>query len=448
MTFFTIKQSGYVKGKLILTGDKSITHRAFIISAITPGKTRINNPAINKDCLYTLQALKRLGIRSVKFKNHITVFGKGLSGLKPTKGPLYVGESATTMRLLAGLLVAQRFNSTLAGGRSLSRRPMGRIIEPLKLMGGDIAAREGKEKKEEFYPPLRIKGRALKGITYKLPVASAQVKSAIILASLYAEGKTKIIEPIKTRDHTERMLKLFGANINVSGRIITIKGKKELISPKVVNIPADISSASFFIVAAILLPGSELLVKSVSLNPCRIGFIKVLRRMGADITFHPASFTLCGSEPQGDILVKSSKLKGTLVKKEEIPSLIDELPILMVAACFAKGKTKFVGVEELRVKETDRINSLVSNLNQMGAKIETKIKRLKSGKRQETVIIKGIKELRGIRAKTFGDHRTAMSLIIAGLKAKGRTTLDDISCIDKSFPGFMKKLKVLLRPRL
>jgi len=440
---FAIKRSGYLKGKLNFSGDKSITHRAIIVSAISSGRTRINNPAVNKDCFYTIQAFRSLGVCIVATsKKHITVYGKGLKGLRQSKGPIYVGDSGTTIRLLAGLLAGQKFNSTLTAGKSLSVRPMKRVIEPLRLMGGDIYAKRLKGA-NDFCPPLNIRGNSLKGIAYKLPVASAQVKSAIILAGHYAEGRTRVIEKIKTRDHTERMLKLFKAGISVSGKTVTIKSGKELVSPGVIDIPADISSASFFIVAAMLLPGSNIVVKSVSLNPTRIGCIKVLRRMGADIIIKTASLSAHRNigEPCGDIIVRSSRLKATVVKNKEIPSLIDELPILMVAACFAKGTTKFIGVEELRVKETDRINSLFTNLIKMGAKIK-----IETGKNNnETVAIDGRGGLKAANVRSFGDHRSAMSLVVAGLAAKGKTSIDDISCIEKSFPEFIQKLNQLLK---
>ncbi|MDD5044923.1 MAG: 3-phosphoshikimate 1-carboxyvinyltransferase [Candidatus Omnitrophica bacterium] len=438
---FSVRHSGHLKGELKLSGDKSITHRAIIAGAISVGKTRINNPAVNLDSFHTTQAFRKLGIRIVQHSaKYITVFGNGLRGLRQAAGPVYVGDSGTTIRLLSGLLAGQAFDSTLTAGRSLSGRPMKRVIAPIRLMGGDISARHLKGS-TELYPPLKIKGRALKGVVYKLPVASAQVKSAIILAALYAKNKTRIIEPIKTRDHTERMLKLFKADIKVSGKAITVKPAEELISPGSIVVPSDISSASFFIVAALLLPGSRIRIRSVSLNPTRTGFLRVLKRMGADITIYPSTLHPSFGEPRGDILVRSSRLKGTIVKKEEIPSLIDELPILMTAACFAQGKTRFIGVKELRVKETDRVNSLVANLKKMGAKIG--VVRVRG--KDETVLVHGSGALSGARVKSYGDHRTAMSLVVAGLAARGKTGIDDISCIEKSFPDFTRKLRHLLK---
>jgi 3-phosphoshikimate 1-carboxyvinyltransferase len=291
----------------------------------------------------------------------------------------------------------------------------------------------------EEHPPFRIKRSNLKSITYKMPVASAQVKSALLLAGLYADGKTIIIEPIRTRDHTERMLRLFKADVKVIGNKIVIKRRVRLSSPGEIFLPGDISSAAFFMVLASLIPGARITIKKVSLNPLRTGVIRVLKRMGADIKVTKLqSHKVTGAEPIGDLTVRSSRLKGVRVKKAEIPSLIDELPVLMVAASFAKGKTVFEGVEELRVKETDRIRSMSVNLHKMGAHISL----VKRGN-VEKVVITGTKPLKAVAVSSFGDHRTAMSMIIAGLAAHGSTKIDDISCINKSFPDFIAKLNSL-----
>jgi 3-phosphoshikimate 1-carboxyvinyltransferase len=307
-------------------------------------------------------------------------------------------------------------------------------------MGAQIKAKRKRQKaKTEEYPPITVTGGNLKPITYKMPVASAQVKSAVLLAGLYCDGITKIIEVIKTRDHTERMLRLFGANIKIKGAAISVKGAKELTSPSAITIPGDISSAIFFIVAATIVPGSCLVIKSAGLNPTRMGAIRILRRMGADIKIKNQKSKLQNYEPVGDIITRSSNLNGTTVKSREIPSLIDELPILMVAACNAKGRTLFEGVEELRVKETDRINSMMNNLHKMGANILLKQRNYKLD-----LAITGTKHLVGNKVSSFGDHRTAMSMVIAGLKASGKTIIDDINCINKSFPDFLRVLKSLL----
>ncbi|MBI4706979.1 MAG: 3-phosphoshikimate 1-carboxyvinyltransferase [Candidatus Omnitrophica bacterium] len=430
-----------LKGEVCLPGDKSIAHRAIILGALAQGKTTIENFPLNKDCNFTMQAFKKLGVKITVKKNIVNVFGRGLSGLRKPDGDIFVGDSGTTFRLLLGVLAGQGFTAKLVADRALSKRPMLRITAPLRLMGADISARRRITKygRRDEYPPVTIKGGSLKAITYKLPVASAQVKSAILLAGLLAKGKTKVIEPVKTRDHSERMLRLFKADIRVSKNTITIKGGKKLTSPGNIYVPGDISSAAFFMVAAAIIPGSRVVIKKVSLNPSRLGIIKVLGRMSADIKIK--TYTVRRNpkaEPYGDIIVKASNLKATLVTRNEIPSLIDELPILMVAAALAKGRTTFQGVGELRVKETDRIKSMTENLQKMGAEI--KIERKGNF---ENVIVKGSASLKGNSVKSYGDHRTAMSMAIAGLRAEGKTKIDNVSCVGKSFPDFFRILNSL-----
>ncbi len=470
MSFFLTGNKCRVEGEVSPSGDKSIAHRALFLSAISPGKTLIENFPASDDCLCTLKILNQLGIRVRSYsKTRICVFGKGLYGLKKPSRNIYIKESGTTFRLLLGILAGQDFTVKLVAGKFLSSRPMLRVTEPLRKMGAKITANpalpagrrepqtlpagEAGANREE-YPPITIRGGDLKGITYKMPMASAQVKSAILLAGLYALGPIKIIEPVKTRDHTERMLKLFKSGIRINRNNILLQGGKGLISPRKIYIPGDISSASFFLVLASILPGSKLVIKNVGLNPSRCGIIKVLKRMGANIATLPSRqaclsgrqagrLQTTGSkfdfEPLGDLIIKSSKLKGTVIRKEEIPSLIDELPILMVAASFAKGKSIFQGTGELRVKETDRIKSMSESLRNMGADIEV----YRSAK-SEDIIIQGKGELRGAIVSSFNDHRTAMSLIVAGFKAKGRTVIDDVSCISKSFPGFIGFIKKIV----
>ncbi|MBM3245603.1 MAG: 3-phosphoshikimate 1-carboxyvinyltransferase [Candidatus Omnitrophica bacterium] len=436
-----------IYGKISLPGDKSIAHRSIILSVISRGKTAIYNLPGNQDCLSTIRALRKLGASISKKKyNKVIISGQGIYGLTRPKMPVFIGESGTTFRLLLGVLAGQPFKVTLAAGSSLSRRPMRRVTEPLRKMGATINSKLKKsppgagpptaEKIEEF-PPITISGGALKGITYKMPVASAQVKSAILLAGLFAEGKTIVIEGVPTRDHTERMLRLFGAAVNPKGHRISLTGGRELKSPGKIYIPGDISSASFFIAGALILPGSHLIIKDISLNPTRMGIIKVLKRMGADIKLTKQAK---GYEPVGDLVIKSSDLKATTVEKTEIPSLIDELPILMVASCFADGETRFCGVEELRVKETDRIKSMADNLRKMRANIKV----IKSGK-QVCISVKGGRGLKAAQVESFGDHRTAMSMVIAGLGATGKTKVSGLSCIAKSFPGFQSVLKSIIR---
>ena len=438
--YCSITQAGGLKGTISIPGDKSIAHRCIIAASISQGRVQLENFPASVDCFSTLRAFQKLGIRIKQKKlNQLIVSGKGLRGLKKPHGPIFLGDSGTSARLLLGVLAAQPFKATLRAGKSLSQRPMLRVTEPLRLMGAQIVARSpSPAAAQEEYLPIAIRGGRLKPITYQMRVASAQVKSAILLAGLYADGITAVIEPLKTRDHTERLLKLFKADIKIKGKSIFIKGSRELKAPKKVYIPGDISSASFFIALASIVPCSEITIKNVGLNPTRTGAIKVLKRMGANILV--SGMRGAGSfEPMGEVVVRTSSLKGTRVKKEEIPSLIDELPILMVAACKAVGRTVFEGVGELRVKETDRIKSMSDNLKKMGANI-----RITKNRREECVIIKGVKVLRGTKVRSFGDHRTAMSMIVAGLSACGRTLIDDVACINKSFPGFLAQLRKLL----
>jgi 3-phosphoshikimate 1-carboxyvinyltransferase len=428
-----------MKGSIALAGDKSIAHRAVIVAGLSRGKTKIENFPAGKDCLATLSAFRKLGIPVQRQGCCLTVYGQGLKGLRKPREAIFVGDSGTTARLLLGVLAAQRFASRITGGKSLSRRPMLRVTKPLRMMGAQInAQRRTHNAQREEYLPIKIKGSSLKGISYKLPIASAQVKSALLFAGLFARGKTQVSESIPTRDHTERILKLFKADIKTRGNSATVRGGKELRAAKRIYIPADISSAAFFIVAGLITPDSRLLLKRVGLNPTRAGLLRVLRRMGAQIEIRNPKSEIRNFEPMGDIIVKSSKLKGTVVKRHEVPSLIDELPILMLAACLAQGQTRLEGVGELRFKETDRIRSMSENLRRMGADIRLK----KAGKRED-ILIRGTKVLTGARVRSFGDHRTAMSMLIAGLAACGRTTIDDISCIDKSFPGFLVQLRRL-----
>lgn len=362
-----------------------------------------------------------------------------MHGLRPPRGPLFAGESGTTFRLLAGIMAGQIFSSEMTAAPSLCKRPMSRITAPLRLMGADIS---GRVAQDEEFAPLKIAPSRLSGISYKLPVASAQVKSALLLAGLYAKGPTRIMEPKPTRDHTERMLALFKSPVKRSGNNIFLKPPRDLKSPGTVVIPGDISSAAFFIVAALIVPGSVLFLRNVSMNPTRAGCIDVLKRMGANIRIEKVR-TAPGAEPVADIRIVSSVLSGTTVRENEVPFLIDELPVLMVAAGFARGASEFQGVEELRVKETDRIDSMADNLQKMGARVNVKTRNSKNGKRED-VIIEPAGCLRGARVKNFNDHRTAMSMIVAAAAAQGTTELDDTACIAKSFPDFVSVFKSVL----
>ncbi|MFA5350788.1 MAG: 3-phosphoshikimate 1-carboxyvinyltransferase [Candidatus Omnitrophota bacterium] len=433
---FVIKDKFIPSGKISLLGDKSIAHRALIISALSCGKTVINNFPVHDDSLATLNALSALGVKIALGNKQVSVWGA--QGLKKPSKPVFVNNSGTTFRLILGILAGAGFKTKVIAGRYLSNRPMARVNKPLRLMGAKITA---KNRSGEEYPPVIISGGNLKGIIYRMPVASAQVKSAILLAGLFASGKTRVIECIGTRDHTERMLKAFGAEVKVKKNIITLTPGRDLTSPGLVYIPGDISSAAFLTVLAIIIPGAKIIIEKVSLNPSRCGIINVLKRMGAKIKVVPLKNKKTQSfEPMGNLIVSSGKIKATVVKRPEIPYLIDELPVLMVAACFAVGRTIIKGAGELRFKEADRINSMVSNLKAMGADICS----IKS-RGLENIVINGRGALSGAKLKSFGDHRTAMSMVIAALAAKGNSRLDDISCISKSFPGFLTLLKVLLR---
>jgi 3-phosphoshikimate 1-carboxyvinyltransferase len=444
MKALLVRPARCVRGQLEFPGDKSIAHRAIILSAISASKTIIRNFPANEDCLSTIHAFQKLGVKIKEHNHRVEVFGMGLQGLKKPESPIFVGNSGTTLRLLLGVLAGQDFQAVLKAGKSLSRRPMLRVTAPLRMMGAQIKAKTKKQKaKIEEYPPITIRGGRLKPIVYKMPVASAQVKSAILLAGLYAEGKTRVIEPVKSRDHTERMLKLFKAGVQVKGSTILINADKMLVSPGKILIPGDISSAAFFIVLGLVCQDSRILLKNVGVNLSRAGMIKALKKMGGRIKVTYIKCRVPGAEPAADILVEYSKLKGARIKRSEVPGLIDELPVLMVAACLAKGKTVFEGVKELRVKETDRIKSMVGNLKKMGARI-----RLEQSAGRENIVISGTKSLKGAALKSFGDHRTAMSMVIAGLAAAGSTRIDDIDCVKKSFPGFLTTLKTVVKPKL
>ncbi|MFH0827923.1 MAG: 3-phosphoshikimate 1-carboxyvinyltransferase [Candidatus Omnitrophota bacterium] len=458
MAIFKIHGPGRVNGRVSLPGDKSIAHRLVILSCLSENSTTINNFPFNDDCVSTARAFKSLGVELTfdSSQSRLKIKGKGLNGLKKPRMPIFVGESGTTLRLLLGVLAGQDFQVKLTCAESLSQRPMLRVTLPLRKMGAEITCRKNNQGEE--YLPITIQGGELFPITYKMRVASAQVKSAILLAGLYAKGLTQVIEPVKTRDHTERLLKAFGAEIKIQSGRVFVKGGKGLVSPKFISVPGDISSAAFFMVLAAITAGSRIILKNVSLNPSRMGVIRVLKRMGASIKVSSSQLPVARFEPMGDIEVRSGNLKGVIIKKEEIPSLIDELPVLMVAACCARGKSRFESVGELRVKETDRIKSMSENLKKMGADIQVTSYQLPVPSsqspvpslqlpvaRREDIVIRPVDSLKGADVKSFGDHRTAMSMIVAGLSAQGITTIDDIRCISKSFPGFIKVLKSIIQ---
>ncbi|MDP3804415.1 MAG: 3-phosphoshikimate 1-carboxyvinyltransferase [Candidatus Omnitrophota bacterium] len=411
-------------GELRLPGDKSISHRAVMTGAIAKGETRVVGLLDCDDCSYTIRAFRDMGI-SIEREGDITAIkGKGLRGLREPGAPIYVGNSGTTMRLLAGILAGQKFEATLAGDESLSHRPMRRIVEPLSLMGAGIKARDGE------YPPLTIKGGALRPVDYKLPIPSAQIKSAILFAGLYAKGTTRVKEVFKSRDHTERILKYFGSRLKIQGLGIALSGGRDL-KGKLIEIPGDISGASFFIVGAILLKGSRLRINKIGINPTRAGILNLLSRMGARIKVLNKKDLF---EPVADLEVEYSRTKGVVIEGKSIPGIIDELPIIFVLAALSKGKTIIKGISELRVKETDRINSMEENLKNMGARIRL------AG---DGIVIDGVGALEGAALKSYDDHRTCMALVIAALAAKGGSSIDNIECVNKSFPEFFHVLEGL-----
>jgi len=435
-TSFLINRKFIPRGRITLSGDKSIAHRALILSALSAGKTRLKNFPVHDDSLATLNALSALGVKILRKKDQVDVAGRSLVGLSAPGKPVFVNNSGTTLRLLLGVLAGMKFKTKIVAGKYLSARPMSRVNVPLRLMGAKISSRI---KSREEYAPISIEGGHLKGIVYHLPVASAQVKSAVLLAGLFARGKTTVVERSATRDHTERMLKIFGADLQVRPHRITLNPTGILRGPGQIHIPGDISSAAFFMVLATIIPNSRIIIEHSSLNPSRIGVINVLKKMRAKIKVTVSKTNPRNNfEPAGRLIINSSKLKGITINQGQIPYLIDELPILMVAACFAQGKTVIKGAGELRVKETDRINSMVVNLKKMGADICVQ----ESGG-CENILINGQGKLKGAALKSFGDHRTAMSLVVAAFAAKGKSSLDDISCVSKSFPGFLKTLKSL-----
>ena len=423
-----IKKLKSITGQVAVPADKSVSHRSVILGAISQGRTEICNFLDSEDCLWTVDVFKSLGVEIETAKQSLIIKGRGLRGLKKAASELYFGNSGTGLRLTAGVLSGSSFVSKLTGDDSLSQRPMKRITIPLRQMGVVITGKE-----DANYLPLEIKGRGLQSIDYQSPIASAQVKSSILLAGLYAEGTTTISEPSKSRDHTERMLAHFGADLKVEGLNISLRPGRELAADKV-EIPSDISSASFFMVAASILKNAELCLKRVGINPTRIGIIEVLEAMEADIQI--INMSSDSFEPQADIIVKSKALKPFKIEGNLIPRLIDEIPVLMVAATQASGESIIKDAAELRVKETDRISSMVCGLRKLGASINV------AG---NDVIIKGPTALKGGVVSSFGDHRTAMSMIIAGLAAEGETTVLDTACIKTSFPGFMDIIAKLKR---
>ncbi len=416
-----------LKGNFTVPGDKSISHRSVMLGSIASGDTEIYGFLMGADCLSTIDCFRKMGINIDVTDEKVTVHGKGMHGLSSPSSTLDVGNSGTTMRLITGLLSAQNFNSNITGDNSIQKRPMNRVSIPLKEMGAEF---EG-EKEGKLFAPFGIHGKKLKGIHYTLPVASAQVKSALILAGLYAEGETIITEPEATRDHTEIMLNYLGANIEHKGKDIICHSVKELYG-KTIYVPGDISSAAYFMVAGAICENSHIVLKNIGINPTRTGIITVLKNMGADINILNEK-TVCG-EIVADIEIKSSKLKGTVIEGDLIPKLIDEIPIIAVAATFAQGTTIIRNAEELKVKESNRIKTVKDELSKLGADItET----------DDGMIIKGVNSLKGAETESHNDHRIAMSIAIAALKCEGKTVINNSECVDISFPNFYHYIEEL-----
>ena len=407
-----------LNGTISVNGDKSISHRVLMLGAVAQGTTNISNLSTSEDVASTERCLKQLGIKITKRQGVTTVQGDGLLGFQKPSLSLDAGNSGTTMRLLTGLLAGQHFDSILTGDDSLLRRPMNRILEPLVRMGASIKATAAN------YAPLYIHGSPIFSINYALPVASAQVKSCLLLAALYAKGTTILRETLTTRNHTELMLADFNVSISTSGHTISIEGEQQPLGTNI-TVPGDISSASFFIAAALLTPNSTMIIKNVGLNPTRLGFVRVLQKMDAQIEINPVQSDQ--KEKFGDLVVRSSSLRSTTLTADVIPSLIDELPIFAIIAAQAKGVTTVTGAKELRYKESDRLKAITHNLRRMGVEID---------ELDDGFIIKGKQELNGAHIDSFNDHRIAMAFSIAALIARGVTTIHDAECISISMPEF------------
>ena len=424
---FMVRPGGSLRGELRVPGDKSISHRAIMLGALAEGVTVIDGFLDGDDALATLNAFRAMGVRiDGPVQGRVTVYGVGLHGLKPPKGPLYLGNAGTAMRLMAGLMAAQPFAVTLTGDQSLSGRPMSRVVEPLRMMGADIeTALDGR-------PPLVINGGArLRGINYSLPMASAQVQSCLMLAGLYAEGETVTTAPGVVRDHTSRMLQGFGYPVTVSGTTVALQGGGQLTATDIA-VPGDVSSAAFFMVAATIAPGSDIRLRHVGMNPTRCAVVEILTMMGADITVE--NETLAGGEPVADLLVRSARLQGVIIPPHLVPIAIDEFPALFIAAACARGQTVLTGASELRVKESDRIQAMADGLQALGIDAQP----LADG-----MIISGsdltdaAPVFTSAEINSRGDHRIAMAFAVAALRAEGDIRILDCANVATSFPNFV-----------
>lgn len=421
-----IKKQTNLRGELTVPGDKSISHRAVMFGSLAQGTTKITHFLEGADCLSTISCFRKMGIDIERNASEILVHGKGLHGLSAPSETLDVGNSGTTTRLISGILAGQSFNSELNGDASIQSRPMKRIMTPLLSMGADIVSLRG-----NGCAPLRITGKPLHAAHYQSPVASAQVKSCVLLAGMYADGITSVTEPVLSRNHTEIMLNYFGANVNSQGTTASIE-PEPVLNGREIKVPGDISSAAYFIAAALLVPGSELLIKNVGTNPTRAGILEICRAMGADITYLNEN---CDSgEPTADLLVRTSALHGTTVEGAIIPTLIDEIPMIAVMAAFAEGTTIIRDAAELKVKETDRIKTTTEGLLAMGVDVTPT---------DDGMIIRGGNPVHGGQINSYLDHRIAMAFSIAALAAEGNTEIQDGQCVDVSYPSFFTELHSL-----
>jgi len=419
---YKVSPGGCINGIVSVPGDKSISHRSIMLGALAEGTTYITGFLEGEDALATLNAFKSMGVKVEGPKNgQVTIQGVGLHGLTPPQLPLYLGNAGTAMRLMAGLMSAQPFDVELTGDQSLSDRPMNRVIHPLQAMGAVIRSQKNGR------PPLFITGnQTLSGIDYDLPMASAQVKSCLLLAGLYAKGRTQVTEPNITRDHTERMLQAFGYPVSIGVNQVSVEGGSKLIATNI-EVPADISSAAFFMVAASIVEESDITLKSVGVNPTRDGVISILRLMGADITL--LNERVLGAEPVADIRVKFASLKGIDIPKEYVSLAIDEFPVLFIAAACAKGITRLTGAEELRVKESDRIKSMAVGLTTLGIDVKPT--------KEDGIEIRG-GQLGGGKVNSFHDHRIAMAFSVAALKASSDVVIEECDNVATSFPRFVE----------
>jgi 3-phosphoshikimate 1-carboxyvinyltransferase len=415
-----------LKGMIDIPGDKSISHRSVMFGSIAQGVTRVTNFLPGDDCLSTISCFRKLGVVIEENENELIIYGNGFDGLKEPDEILDVGNSGTTIRLLLGILAGRPFFSSIIGDHSIGKRPMTRVTEPLRSMGAQIDGRNNGE-----FTPLSIRGGHLNPIHYNMPVASAQVKSALILAGLQAEGETIIIEKAESRDHTERMIRKFGGEVYKNDREITIKGGQRLSASDIL-VPGDISSAAFFLVAAAIVPNSEIVLKNVGLNPTRTGIIEIMNKMGANLEISQNEAD--SFEPAGDITVKTSSLRGTVVEGDVIPRLIDEIPIIALLATQAEGTTIIKDASELKVKETNRIDTVVQELTKLGASIEAT---------DDGMIIHGGTTLTGGKVSSHGDHRIGMMLAIASLLSKEKVELENPDAISVSYPNFFDHLNSL-----